>query len=416
MSDELKISLLGSLDEQKSTENLQSQLNKIQSNLKLQFNFDAKALENVSKQIKQIQDTVNQNNNKIKVIDDKEVIKNLDQVQGKVKQTFTSLEKAVQEYSKLGQVKIDSKLDPVTKQVDNFTLSVKKADDTIERMKFSLASIDTGRGLQSIYERSDVKVTDNSQASREKALQAEQKLQREITKSNQDLEKQLELFKRRNQINANVLKTKFANTVDHKALADFETSVNSLSKSTPNLSQRMQHLSLDFKEIRGQASEAARSSMTFGSMLSQALQKFPVWMLSATIFYAPLRMMQEMTSRIIEIDSLMVNLQRVMDAPSYKFVEILNEAVDASDQLASKLTDFLSITGDFARMGFKENELLDISKTGQVLQNISDLDAKGAVDTLTSAMLNFNIAAKDSLTISDKLNEVDNNFAINLVA
>ncbi|GLI85721.1 SPBc2 prophage-derived uncharacterized transglycosylase YomI [Rossellomorea marisflavi] len=412
MSDELKISLLGSLDEQKSTENLQSQLNKIQSNLKLQFNFDAKALENVSKQIKQIQEVVNQNNTKLKLIDDKEVIKNLDQVQGKVKQTFTSLEKAVQEYSKLGQVKIDSKLDPVTKQVDNFTLSVKKADDTIERMKFSLASIDTGRGLQNIYERSDVKVTDNRQATQEKVAQADQKLRSEIAKTNLALEKQLELFKRRNQINANVLKTKFANTVDLNALSNFESAVNGLSKSTPNLSQKMQHLALDFKEIKGQASEAARSSMSFGSQLAVAMTRFPVWMLSATLFYAPLRMMKEMSSRIIEIDSLMVNLQRVMDAPSYKFVELLNDAVDASDKLSSKLTDFLSITGDFARMGFKDDELLDIAKTGQLLQNISTVDSTDAVNTLTAAMLSYNIEAKDSIKISDSLNELDNNFSV----
>lgn len=122
--------------------------------------------------------------------------------------------------------------------------------------------------------------------------------------------------------------------------------------------------------------------------------------------------MQDMTSRLIEIDTLMVDLQRVMDAPDYKFVEMLDQAVVASDQLSSKLTDFLKILGDFGRMGFEENELMDISKTGQILQNISDLDAKDSVDTLTSAMLNFNIAAEDSITIADKLNEVDNNFAI----
>ena len=68
---------------------------------------------------------------------------------------------------------------------------------------------------------------------------------------------------------------------------------------------------------------------------------------------------------------------------------------------------------EFGRMGFEETELLDITKTAQMLQNISDLDADGAVNTLTSAMLNFNIAGEDSIQIADKLNEVDSNFAIN---
>jgi len=119
-----------------------------------------------------------------------------------------------------------------------------------------------------------------------------------------------------------------------------------------------------------------------------------------------------MSQRLIEIDSLLVDINRVMDIPDFKLTEMLSEATEASDQLSSKLTDMLSVMGDFARQGFQENELLDISKTATVLQNISDLDASGAVDTLTSAMLNYNIAAEDSIRIADQLNEVDNNFAI----
>lgn len=87
-----------------------------------------------------------------------------------------------------------------------------------------------------------------------------------------------------------------------------------------------------------------------------------------------------MTTRLIEIDTLMTNIERVMDMPDFKFTELLEDAVNVSDQLASKLTDVLSIMGDFGRMGFKENELIDIGSTAQVLQNISDLDATGAVD------------------------------------
>ena len=136
------------------------------------------------------------------------------------------------------------------------------------------------------------------------------------------------------------------------------------------------------------------------------------WMLSATFFYAPIRAMQDMTDRLIEIDTLMVGLKRVMDMPDYKFTDLLNEAVATSDELSSKLTDVLSIMNEFGRMGFEESELVDITKSAQMLQNISDLDATESVNTLTSAMLNFNIAATDSVKITDQLNEVDNNFAI----
>jgi len=87
-----------------------------------------------------------------------------------------------------------------------------------------------------------------------------------------------------------------------------------------------------------------------------------------------------MTDRLITIDNLMVDIKRVMDVPDFKFTQMLEDAVDASDRLSSKLTDMLSIMGDFGRMGFQENELIDIASTAQLLQNISDLDAKSSVD------------------------------------
>jgi len=140
-------------------------------------------------------------------------------------------------------------------------------------------------------------------------------------------------------------------------------------------------------------------------------------MLASTAFYAPLQALQSMTQRLIEIDSLVTDIARVTDVPDFKLTELLEEAVVTSDELSSKLTDVLSIVSEFSRMGdYSNSELIDMASTAQVLQNISDLDAQGAVDTLTSAMLNFNIAASESITIADKLNEVDNNFAINLVA
>jgi TP901 family phage tail tape measure protein len=125
-------------------------------------------------------------------------------------------------------------------------------------------------------------------------------------------------------------------------------------------------------------------------------------MISATAFYAPLQALESMTSRLIEIDTLMTDIQRVMDAPEFQLTNLLQEAVTASDELSSKLTDTLSIIGEFARMGdYSNSELIDMSSTAQVLQNISDLDAKSSVDTLTSAMNNFNITAEESIQIAD---------------
>jgi DNA repair exonuclease SbcCD ATPase subunit len=191
--------------------------------------------------------------------------------------------------------------------------------------------------------------------------------------------------------------------------------INSLKNIKPNVSSasnELNRLQAQLKEYQANARVAAAHTLTFGSALKQALSGFSLWSLTAQMVYAPINALKDMTQRLIEIDTLMTDIRRVMNMPDFKFTQLLEEAVGTSDELSSKLNDVLKIMGDFGRMGFGENQLVDITKTAQVLQNISDLDASSSVDTLTSAMLNFNIAAEDSITIADKLNEVDNNYAI----
>lgn len=224
-------------------------------------------------------------------------------------------------------------------------------------------------------------------------------------------ENKLELARQQASLNVQKIKTTHGSYVDNDGLNKYTESVNALTPRTANLNQQLKSTSMQFNQVAQNARTAAgaanQAGMSFGEMLSTAMTKFPIWMISATLFYAPIRALQDMSTRLVEIDTQMVGLQRVMDMPDFKFNELLHEAVDTADELSNKLTDVLSIMNEFGRMGFEDDQLLDITKTAQMLQNISDLDSEAAVNTLTSAMLNFNIAAEDSVTIADKLNEVD---------
>lgn len=251
-----------------------------------------------------------------------------------------------------------------------------------------------------------------------KNIQQVQKLEANLKNLNRirENEHKLDMARQQSTVNSQRLQTTHGGYVDRNALTQYQQSINDLTPRTANLNQQLQRSSQQFSQVaqnaRTAAGAAQQAGMSFGEMMTTALKKFPIWMISATLFYAPIRALQDMSARLLEIDTLLTDINRVMDIPDFKLTEMLNDAIVASDELSGKLTDMLRIMGDFGRMGFEQGQLLDISKTATVMQNISDLDAKASVDTLTSAMLNFNISAKDSIKIVDQLNEVDNNFAI----
>ncbi|WP_269154358.1 phage tail tape measure protein [Bacillus sonorensis] len=235
-----------------------------------------------------------------------------------------------------------------------------------------------------------------------------------VTKT-KELERQLELYRRQAQVNTQNLQNRYGNSLSNASnqqIQQYLNSVNQLTARTPNLRNQMASLNMQFREMSSNIASTTRQTMSFGEQLQIAMSRVPVWMASMSLFYMPIRGLRSMVDQVIQIDTIMTEIRRVMDEPDYKFNEMLQEAVETGDQLSNKITDILQMTSSFGRMGFDESELGNITKTAEVLQNVSDLSVDETVNTLTSAMLNFNVAAEDSISIADKLNEVDNNYAI----
>lgn len=133
---------------------------------------------------------------------------------------------------------------------------------------------------------------------------------------------------------------------------------------------------------------------------------------ASTLFYSTARGIRDLTDKVIELDTAMTNLRRVMDLEDYQFNQVLEKSISNVTELSGKLNEYLDLVSEFGRMGFNGMESLDLADTTQMLTNISDLNASESVNSLVAAMIAFNIEAEDSVQIADKLNEVDNNYSI----
>lgn len=260
---------------------------------------------------------------------------------------------------------------------------------------------------------------------RERALRYEHQVRNAIERRNeaerkktQELEHQLSLYKRQAQLNAqNILRT-HGTTVDREALKDYLGQVQSLSVATPNLNKHMQDLNMRFKEISGNAKEAAgaleQSGMSVSEMLRIAMVKFPVWMASATLFYQPIRTGRELVNTLIDINTQMTTLARVSGG-EIEIETVLKESAEMADRLGNRLTDINEAIVGFARQGFRDQELFDLSEVATLMSNVSELSLEESMSRLTSIIKAFNYETNESIRIVDQLNEVDNNFSVTTV-
>ncbi|MBM7598081.1 ABC-type multidrug transport system fused ATPase/permease subunit [Virgibacillus halotolerans] len=158
--------------------------------------------------------------------------------------------------------------------------------------------------------------------------------------------------------------------------------------------------------------QATASQMGMLQSLKVAAMRVPVWMGAMTAFYAPLRGMKSAIDNVRMLDERMVELRRVMDATPQTYNKLITESIDLSQELGNRVADVSQAMTDFSRQGYEPDMLMDLTKTATILSNISDLSPSDGMDTITAGLKAFDIEAKDSMSLIDRLNEVDNNYAI----
>jgi TP901 family phage tail tape measure protein len=194
------------------------------------------------------------------------------------------------------------------------------------------------------------------------------------------------------------------------------TQLNGLSASLGNVKfagfkNNLRDIENGLKGITAQASTATSHSLKFGEAFKTAFTKFPIWIIAANAFYAPLRFMQDSIKTIVLVDSQMTQLIRVMNQDT-NFNKMLSKSINLANQLGQSVTAVNEAMISFARMGFDENQVVELAKSAVLAQNISEMSSTEATNALTAAMTVFNITAEDSIGIIDRINEIDNNFAV----
>lgn len=285
MSDNLKILIEAKLEEQLSEKNIKNQLDEISKKLQITLSTDTKSIANMTKQLNELQKKIKEINNSssLKVISNDEV--------NNGKKVFKTVQDAVKEYRKFGDVSVfKQKLDPVTREVQEFSLEIKKSEGLVQKLKFSLANLQVGNDLTKVFEVSNLNEVSKVAALKEKQQQQEIKIREAVEKATlkeqektRELEHQLNLYKQQAQLKATGLVQQYKSNVDNNSLNEYLKNVDRLNVNTPNLKHEMDNLGMSFKQIQSNAKLAAGSAESFGNQLTTALSRVPVWMTAMTI-------------------------------------------------------------------------------------------------------------------------------------
>lgn len=169
-----------------------------------------------------------------------------------------------------------------------------------------------------------------------------------------------------------------------------------------------------FGAIQTDAKNLGISGETGFQRLNNQVQKLATYLSGATLLFGAINQIKTMITNVIELDSAMTELKKVTDETDATYESFLTNAVSRAKSLGAALSDVVSATADFARLGYDIADSAALADAAIVYKNVGDgiESIEDASTSIISTMKAFGVEAEDVMTIVDRFNEVDNRFSI----
>lgn len=392
----MKILINGYLDVQNTTNIINKQLRQIEKNLKLKLGIDNKQLANLVRDVEKIQSKLN---GKVSPISDK------DTKQAKV--FVDSIEKAVEQYGKLGQVKISQKINPNTKEIEAFTLAVTQADGKLKELQFTQSKLKGIHGVGN-FALTGESLKDSTASIRERQLQQEQQINRQIEQQNQKLKHQLEMYKQeanlkaKNLMNANKGNKNF----DEASVRNWLNSVNALNTSTPQVSQQMDRLRMQFRSISSDAQASSNQMRNFGSTMENAFSRMPIYMAASAALFAPFVALNKLIDTLYILDERLVTIDKVTE--NISLAEIFDNATQSAFKFGRTIDGALETLGEIVKLGYSAKEAGILSNNSLLMATVGEMADIDSANYLVAITRQYKLEVQETSKVVDAFNELSN--------
>lgn len=184
--------------------------------------------------------------------------------------------------------------------------------------------------------------------------------------------------------------------------------------SVDTFKTKLLDLGANFSKSSAQIREAGEQTKTFSERLSGLASKFSAWLSVSQIIMQAVRALKQMVSVVVEVDTAMTELKKVTDESDATYMRFLDNASSRAKKLGATISDIVSASADFARLGYGVEEASALADIAIMYENIGDgvNDITQATESIVSTMQAFGVLPEEAMHIIDVFNALGNNFAI----
>lgn len=199
---------------------------------------------------------------------------------------------------------------------------------------------------------------------------------------------------------------------DDSILKKYNNILNQLTDTSKRTSDGIAKLEGEFSKLDGQIHEAGQTGRTFTGEMKNLFNVLGDRAIVSMVIEGIKDGLRQMVNNVKEIDAAMTELKKVTNETSNTYNNFLKEAGTRASALGSTMTDLISSTADFAKLGYSVKDAAVLAENAIMYSNVGDLDIQTATSDIVSALKAFDIEASNATKIVDSFNEVGNNYAI----
>ncbi|TPG68895.1 phage tail tape measure protein [Brevibacillus laterosporus] len=148
-----------------------------------------------------------------------------------------------------------------------------------------------------------------------------------------------------------------------------------------------------------------------GSSFKTAFEKISLWGAATGIFYGATQALQSMLGVIVDIDTKLTELSKVLSSGT-DFGQLMDNTLAIANTYGRSLSETTDALVEYGKAGFEANEATKMLNATLLGSNVMGTKVADTASYLTGILAQLNLQAEDAVSVIDKLNEVDNNYSV----
>jgi len=161
--------------------------------------------------------------------------------------------------------------------------------------------------------------------------------------------------------------------------------------------------------------DVVNRQLNFSEAMKIAITRIGQWGLATSLVYGSLRQLRNGLETLKELDTLMVDINKVTNLSADAMERMKNASFDTASGYGQKAQSYLSGVAEFSRAGYEE-AAGGLSEISLLAQNVGELTGEQANQFLlaTDAAYKFKGSQEELTKVLDGVNQIDNKFATSI--